>query len=314
MFLGGRPRRVRERDVPSDDARLLQGAALHGGRHRHPRARRRTGHPQDGRLAQVDAANVSSRSRSARSRWSGIPPFAGFFSKDSDPRRRDGPRRLRLRPLGRRSRGDVPDRASTRSGCSSSSSGASRARSCGSTSMRPKRDVVGLTMGVPVAVLAVLSVIGGWIQFAPFWHPVDTWLQSVAEPVVTPTDWQEGISSALARVARARRDLRRLGSSTRARRSPCRASPSRSACSSTSSISTSCTTRCSTAPPSGSRRRSTGGVEDPLIAESSTSLGQDTRDLGGIVARAPDGPAAHLRARNRLERRRSRHRLQSRSR
>ena len=28
-----------------------------------------------------------------------------------DPRRRDGPRRFRLRPLGRRSRGDVPDRA-----------------------------------------------------------------------------------------------------------------------------------------------------------------------------------------------------------
>ena len=62
----------------------------------------------------------------------------------------------------------------------------------------PKRDLVGWTMGVPVAVLAVLSVIGGWIQFAPLWHPVETWLQSVAEPVVTPTDWQEGISSALA--------------------------------------------------------------------------------------------------------------------
>jgi NADH-quinone oxidoreductase subunit L len=31
------------------------------------------------------------------------------------------------------------------------------------------------------------------------------------------------------------------------------------------------------------------GVEDPLIAESSTSLGQDTRDLGGIVARLQTG-------------------------
>ncbi len=35
-----------------------------------------------------------------------------------------------------------------------------------------------LTMLVPVGILAVLAVIGGWIQFAPFWHPLTNWLAS----------------------------------------------------------------------------------------------------------------------------------------
>src|SRR5438477_4356084 len=61
-----------------------------------------------------------------------------------------------------------------------------------------RRDAVGVSMASTVGVLAVLSVIGGWIQFAPLWHPVETWLQSVAEPVVSPTSWQEAVSSLLA--------------------------------------------------------------------------------------------------------------------
>ena len=152
----------------------------------------------------------------------------------------------------------------------------------------PKRDLVGWTMGVPVAVLAVLSVIGGWIQFAPLWHPVETWLQSVAEPVVTPTDWQEGISSGLAvllgllgiyvawalyaaktfavpQFAFAQRVLEHkfyfdeLYDAVFYR------------------------------PTVWLAKALFRGVEDPLIAESSTSLGQDTRDLGGIVARLQTG-------------------------
>jgi NADH-quinone oxidoreductase subunit L len=58
-----------------------------------------------------------------------------------------------------------------------------------------RRDRVGVTMAVPVAVLAVLSAIGGWLQFAPLWHPVETWLSTVAEPLVSPSGWQEAISS-----------------------------------------------------------------------------------------------------------------------
>jgi NADH-quinone oxidoreductase subunit L len=61
-----------------------------------------------------------------------------------------------------------------------------------------KRDVVGVSLAVPVAVLAALSAIGGWIQFSPLWHPVETLLQTVAEPVVSPKSWQEAVSSVLA--------------------------------------------------------------------------------------------------------------------
>jgi NADH-quinone oxidoreductase subunit L len=61
-----------------------------------------------------------------------------------------------------------------------------------------KRDVVGVSMAATVAVLAVLSVVGGWIQFAPLWHPIETWLEPVAEPLVSPKDWQEAVSSILA--------------------------------------------------------------------------------------------------------------------
>ena len=115
-----------------------------------------------------------------------------------------------------------------------------------------------------------------------------TWLQSVAEPVVTPTDWQEGISSGLAvllgllgiyvawalyavktfavpQFAFAQRVLEHkfyfdeLYDAVFYR------------------------------PTVWLAKALFRGVEDPLIAESSTSLGQDTRDLGGIVARLQTG-------------------------
>jgi NADH-quinone oxidoreductase subunit L len=56
------------------------------------------------------------------------------------------------------------------------------------------------TMLVPVGILAVLAVIGGWIQFAPFWTPVTNWLEPVARTlaVAEPTSWEEGLSSGLA--------------------------------------------------------------------------------------------------------------------
>ena len=56
------------------------------------------------------------------------------------------------------------------------------------------------TMLVPIGILAVLAVIGGWLQFAPFWHPLTTWLEPVARtlPIAEPTNWQEALSSILA--------------------------------------------------------------------------------------------------------------------
>ncbi|TML46541.1 MAG: NADH-quinone oxidoreductase subunit L [Actinobacteria bacterium] len=55
-----------------------------------------------------------------------------------------------------------------------------------------------ISMTGTVAVLAVLSVIGGWIQFAPLWHPVSDWLDPVARPLAVPTNTQEALASLFA--------------------------------------------------------------------------------------------------------------------
>jgi len=55
-----------------------------------------------------------------------------------------------------------------------------------------------LTMVAPVAVLALLSVIGGWIQFADLWMPITDWLHPVVEPLTEATRLQEGVTSVAA--------------------------------------------------------------------------------------------------------------------
>jgi NADH-quinone oxidoreductase subunit L len=151
-----------------------------------------------------------------------------------------------------------------------------------------KRDVVGVSLAGPVAVLAVLSGIGGWIQFSPWWHPVETWLETVAEPLVTPTSWQEwlsiGLSLALGiagiyaawlmygaqrlavpRLAFAQRTLERkfyfdeLYDALFYR------------------------------PTVWTAKALHRWVEQPLISGSVTELGDETRDLGGLVARLQTG-------------------------
>jgi NADH-quinone oxidoreductase subunit L len=56
------------------------------------------------------------------------------------------------------------------------------------------------TMLVPVAILSVLALIGGWIQFSPVWHPLTNWLEPAARTlgVAEPTNTQEAIASVAA--------------------------------------------------------------------------------------------------------------------
>jgi NADH-quinone oxidoreductase subunit L len=54
------------------------------------------------------------------------------------------------------------------------------------------------SMRWPVAVLALLTVFAGFLQFSPFWHPLTTWLEPVAAPTVEPTNAQEWLSSGVA--------------------------------------------------------------------------------------------------------------------
>jgi NADH-quinone oxidoreductase subunit L len=53
------------------------------------------------------------------------------------------------------------------------------------------------SMLLPVGILGVLALVGGWIQFAPFWHPLTNWLEPAARTlgVAEPTNTQEAIAS-----------------------------------------------------------------------------------------------------------------------
>jgi NADH-quinone oxidoreductase subunit L len=49
-----------------------------------------------------------------------------------------------------------------------------------------------------VGVLGLLALVGGWIQFAPFWTPFTTWLDPVAAPIVDASNGREAFASILA--------------------------------------------------------------------------------------------------------------------
>jgi NADH-quinone oxidoreductase subunit L len=49
-----------------------------------------------------------------------------------------------------------------------------------------------------VAVLALLATVGGFLQWAPLWHPLTTWLDPVARPFAEAANWQEWMSSGIA--------------------------------------------------------------------------------------------------------------------
>jgi NADH-quinone oxidoreductase subunit L len=63
---------------------------------------------------------------------------------------------------------------------------------------RLERDVVGYSLAVPVGMLTVLAAVGGFIQFADVWTPVSNWLEPVARPLVEASGVQEAVSSVVA--------------------------------------------------------------------------------------------------------------------
>jgi NADH-quinone oxidoreductase subunit L len=150
------------------------------------------------------------------------------------------------------------------------------------------RDVVAIALAVPVGVLAVLSAIGGWIQFSPWWHPIETWLSTVAEPIVSPASWQEWVSIALSLtlglcgiavawlIYGARRvAVPRMAFAQRVLERKFYFDELYDAAFYTPAVFL-----------ANLLRR---GVEEPLIADSARDLGDDTRDFGGLVAKAQTG-------------------------
>ncbi len=62
----------------------------------------------------------------------------------------------------------------------------------------PETNEESFWMAWTVGVLAVLAVIGGWIQIAGLWHPLSDFLEPVAEAHVEPSGLQDLITSVLA--------------------------------------------------------------------------------------------------------------------
>jgi NADH-quinone oxidoreductase subunit L len=63
---------------------------------------------------------------------------------------------------------------------------------------RPGHTMPALWMAWTVGALAVLSVFGGWFQFAGLWHPISDFLHPVAEAGVEPTGVQDAFTSVVA--------------------------------------------------------------------------------------------------------------------
>ncbi len=53
------------------------------------------------------------------------------------------------------------------------------------------------TMALPVAILAVLSTVGGLLQVAGAWHPFGRWIAQTGAPLVEPTTSQDWIVSVI---------------------------------------------------------------------------------------------------------------------
>jgi NADH-quinone oxidoreductase subunit L len=62
---------------------------------------------------------------------------------------------------------------------------------------RPEHTMPALWMAWPVGALAVLSVIGGWIQFPPFWHPLNDFLEPVAASGIEASGTEDAVTSVL---------------------------------------------------------------------------------------------------------------------
>jgi NADH-quinone oxidoreductase subunit L len=63
---------------------------------------------------------------------------------------------------------------------------------------RPERGGEGpFSMTSAVAVLAALSLVGGWLQFAGLWHPLTDFLEPAAETLIEPSGTQDLVASLL---------------------------------------------------------------------------------------------------------------------
>ena len=252
----GRDRRVRLRDLPPDDARLLQGAAVHDGRPRHPPPRTASRTSARWAASRRSCRGRTSRSPSARSRSMGIPIFSGFWSKDGIV-------------SAAFASGDALGYTLYVAGLVGALlTGLYTTRLYFAVFRGEPSDFVKehaheghgegpRSMTIPVGVLTVLATIGGLVVIPGVWEPFLHWIDETAEPLVTATVAEDYGTSAIAVTLGAHRLLRRA---PRLRgRPPDRHEPRHLAGARAQALLRRArTTRCSTGRPRRSRSRSAG--------------------------------------------------------
>jgi NADH-quinone oxidoreductase subunit L len=152
----------------------------------------------------------------------------------------------------------------------------------------PKADVPGIAMGLTVAILAVLATIGGWIQWAILWTPVEDWMHPVVESLVEPSVLQDVLTSVAA-------FLLSLGGIAlawaiySAKRIPVPSARPLRTLLERKFYFDELYDRLFYVPSAWVARMFGRAIEQPLIAGSGRELGEETRDVGGLVARAQTG-------------------------
>ena len=199
MFVGAATRCVPAGDVPPDDARVLQGAAL-------PRCRGSSSTPSP--ASRTSGAWAASGARMPFTKWVflagslalvGIPIFSGFFSKDEII-------------------GAMLDRGGELGyilfACCLAGAfltglytfrlyfivfHGEKSEFAQEHLHEPHGRLEGpVSMIWPVAILGVLATFAGFIQFAPLWEPITHWLDPVAAPLIEASGQQELIASVCA--------------------------------------------------------------------------------------------------------------------
>jgi NADH-quinone oxidoreductase subunit L len=144
------------------------------------------------------------------------------------------------------------------------------------------------SMTAPVAVLALLAVIGGWIQIAGVWHPLADFLHVSAEPLVEPSGLQDLLTSVLA-VALGLAGIGIAWTIYGARRRPVPHVPALQRALEHKLYFDEAYDLVFYRPAAAIARAWTRWIEGPLIGGSITGIGSGTRELGARVGRVQTG-------------------------
>jgi NADH-quinone oxidoreductase subunit L len=152
----------------------------------------------------------------------------------------------------------------------------------------PKPDIPGVAMGLTVGILAVLATIGGWIQWAILWTPIEDFMSPVVEPLIEPSVLQDVLTSVAALLVSAG-GIALAWALYSAKRIPVPRVAFAQRTFEHKFYFDELYDRLFYVPSVWIARMFGRAIEQPLIAGSVREVAEETRDIGGLVARAQTG-------------------------